>query len=111
MKKRKQPTQLARALGALDVPLTRLRSLENQLWEVIREAQNQPPQGEADGTLDERTWTALRDLAEAATRLLTAHETATYYAKHRVAQRIDEVLARHESPDPPLYRYDLDEDS
>lgn len=41
---------------------------------VLGEAQNGPPDGEADGSLTERRWTALRDVVQAARKFNEAIE-------------------------------------
>ena len=51
--------QKERALQALDCYDI------NDLEQVIGEAQNRPPQGDADGSISEELWRALRDFVQA----------------------------------------------
>lgn len=50
--------------------------LLRQLDTLLDEAQNEPPHGKNDGSLDESTWTALRDLLTCAARYRDALQDA-----------------------------------
>lgn len=50
------------------------RSALSELRDVLDRAQNGPPEGEADGTIDEPMWTRLRDYARSVDAALHGFE-------------------------------------
>jgi hypothetical protein len=71
------PTQrerLIELIGGLDTEKT--RDLASRVGTVVAEAQNRPPQGGADGSLDTGAWEACRDAGSALHDLASALERA-----------------------------------
>lgn len=76
MNQREQAKALVRNMGILH----NRSGTEVLLRDLVGEAQNGPPHGGADGSLDEPSWTALRDLCNA----LDALEGALSHARECV---------------------------
>jgi hypothetical protein len=61
-----QREQAMRIIGTIrNIYVDGLDSQIEKLHELVRKAQNGPPDGEADGSLDDENWTRLRDVCNA----------------------------------------------
>lgn len=56
-----------------------------QLRAVLEQAQNAPPQGKADGSIDEVTFNTLRNAERAATKFLHTLHRARRAVRHRAS--------------------------
>ena len=68
-------TQLARATAArqkLQDLFPRIAEAKDELQRVVDEAQNRPPDGAADGTIDDVKWRQLSSVVKGANNLLIA---------------------------------------
>lgn len=65
---------VAKMNHAIDSVVAPMRSALRELRDVLDRAQNGPPDGEADGSIDDPTWTRLRDYANAVDAALQGFE-------------------------------------
>lgn len=71
MTQKERATQAIAAIKALlAATAPALRLARNQLATTLDQAQNDPPDGEADGTIDEATYTVMRHLDGNVARIL-----------------------------------------
>ena len=60
--------------SAIESAVAPMRGALAELRDVLERAQNRPPAGEADGTIDEPLWLRLRDYANAVDSVLQGFE-------------------------------------